>query len=89
MAKIQNFKFRQSLYNFGRDLPRNMHVFFFFLEWICYVISEEMSFEVISPMWSHANENEKKIVKSQKYKILKKKMVWRYGVKVPFHQIWQ
>ena len=32
-----------------------------FLEWICYVISEEMSFEVFSPIWSHAvNENEKK-----------------------------
>ncbi len=37
-----------------------------FLEWIVYVLSEEMSFEGFSPIWSHVNENEKKIVKNQK-----------------------
>ncbi len=26
--KIQNLKFRQSLYNFGRDLPRSLHEVF-------------------------------------------------------------
>ncbi len=35
-----------------------------------------MSFEVFSPMWSHVNENEKKIVKNQKCEILKTKKKW-------------
>ncbi len=39
-----------------------------FWESICYVLSEEMSFEVFSPIWSHANANEKKIVKKKKIK---------------------
>ncbi len=30
-------------------------------------------FEVFSPIWSHVNENKKKIVKNQKCKILKNK----------------
>ena len=61
------------------------------IEWICYVISEEI-FEVFSPIWSHVNETEKKIVKKSKMqnfeKQTKKKKVWRYGEKVPVHQIW-
>ncbi len=55
-----------------------------FFEWICNVISEEMSFDLFSPIWSHVNKNEKKIVK-EKCKILKKKgNFWRYGEKLPF-----
>ena len=60
-------------------------------EQICCVLSEEMSFEVFSPIWSHVNKNKKKIVKNKKKcKILrnKTKMIWRYFDKVPFHQIW-
>ncbi len=41
-----------------------------------------MSFEIFTPIWSYVNENEKKIAKNQKFKILKKKwsgdMVDRY-----------
>ena len=51
-SKIWNFA---SLYTtLEETLSRIMHEFF---EWICYVISEEMSFEVFSPIWSHPNGN--------------------------------
>ncbi len=36
-------------------LPRSMQEF---LELICYVNSEEMSFEVFSSIWPHVNENQ-------------------------------
>ena len=63
-----------------------------FLEWICYVLSEEM-FDIFSPIWSHVNEHKKKFGKKSKMQNFekqtnKKKMVLRYGKKVPFHQIW-
>ena len=45
LAKDSNF--RQSLYNVGRDPPRRKQDL---LEWICYVLSEEMSFEIFSPI---------------------------------------
>ncbi len=32
-------------------------------------LSEEMSFEIFTPIWSYVDENEKKIVKHQKFKI--------------------
>ena len=38
---------------------------------ICCVLSDKLSFEVFSPMWSHVNENEKKIISNQKCKVLK------------------
>ncbi len=41
------------------------------LVWICCVLSEDMSFEHFSPIWSPVNENEKKILKNNK-KIIKK-----------------
>ncbi len=45
-----------------------------------------------SPIWSHVNENEKENRKKSKMQTFekptnKKKMDWRYGEKVPFHQI--
>ena len=46
--------------------------------------------KLFSPIWSHANEKEKKIVKIQKCKILKdkkKKKKIGLGEKVPFLQI--
>ena len=44
---------------------------------MCCVLSEDMSFETFSPICSHINENETKIVKKniQKNKILKNKMI--------------
>ena len=42
-------------------------------EWIWCAISEEMSFEVFTPVWSHVNDNEKKNRKKKSiFKILKK-----------------
>ncbi len=55
-------------------------------ERVSFALSEEISFEIFTPIWSHVNKNEKK-KKNQKLKILKKKMVWRYGRQV-FHKIW-
>ncbi len=40
-----------------------------FWEQICCVVSEEMSFETITSIWSHVNENEKKIGKNPKFQI--------------------
>ncbi len=42
-----------------------------------------MSFEIFTPIWSYINENEKKIVKNQEFKILKNKKngleIWWIG----------
>ncbi len=42
-----------------------------------------MSFEIFSPVWSHVNENEKKFVKNQKFKIFENKKngleIWWIG----------
>ncbi len=40
-----------------------------FREQIWCVVSEEMSFETFTPIWSHVNENEKKIGKNPKFEI--------------------
>ena len=52
-------------------LPRSMHDFW---EQLCCALSERISFEVFSPIWSHVNETKKKKnrKKTQKYKISKK-----------------
>ncbi len=39
-----------------------------FREQIWCVVSEEMSFETFNPIWSHVNENEKKLAKIQNLK---------------------
>ncbi len=39
-----------------------------FREQIWCVVSEEMSFETFTPLWSHVNENEKKLAKIQNLK---------------------
>ncbi len=39
-----------------------------FWEQIYCALSEEMSFEVLSPIWSYVNENEKNLAKIQKLK---------------------
>ncbi len=39
-----------------------------FREQIWCVLSEEMSFEAFTPIWSHVNENEKKLPKIQNLK---------------------
>ena len=41
-----------------------------FGEEICCALSENMSFEVLSPIWSHVNEKEKKNHKNKKMLIL-------------------
>ncbi len=56
---------KKSKNDFGRDPPPLPKYALIFMEWICYVISEEMSFEVFSPISSLVNENE---IKSQKIK---------------------
>ncbi len=95
-VKIQNLKFRKSFYNFGTDPPYKYACFFFFFGVnLCYVISEEMSFEVFSP-YGPMLTNTKNIRKKSKMQNFpkrnktnkKKKTVWRYGEKAPFHQIW-
>ncbi len=40
-----------------------------FWEQICCALSDKMSLEVFSPIWSHVNENEKKIGKNPKTEI--------------------
>ncbi len=37
-------------------------------EQICCALSEEMSFEIFSPIWFHVNENEKKLAKIENLK---------------------
>ncbi len=45
--------------------------------WICCVLSEEVSFEISPSTWLYVKENEQKnIVKNQKFKILKKYVVY-------------
>ncbi len=39
-----------------------------FGEQICRVLSDKISFEVFSPIWSHVNENEKNLAKIQNLK---------------------
>ena len=47
-----------------------------------------MSLEILSSLWSHANENENKIVRNQNREILKSKhMIWSYSGYVPFPQL--
>ncbi len=36
-----------------------------FWEQICCALSDKMSFEVFSPIWSHVNENENNLAKIQ------------------------
>ncbi len=50
---------------------------------------EKLWLKIFTPIWSYVNENEKK-VNIQKLKILKngKKMVWRYGRELHFHEMW-
>ncbi len=67
----QNFKFHNSLNNFGRELP---HVYAGFF-WSESRVLSEMLFEDFSHIWSHVNENGKNCKKS-KMRILKTKMVW-------------
>ncbi len=55
--------FLNSLNNFGKDPPQE---YAWFLRVNLCILSEEMSFEILSPTWSHVNENEKKIVKKNK-----------------------
>ena len=58
-----------------------------FGEQICCIFSDKISFEFLSPMWHHVNENEKKnrkIMQNFEKKKKRKKMVWRYGEKAPF-----
>ncbi len=66
MPKIQKFKFRNSFNKFGRDPPQGY-------TWIWGAnqvhTSEEMSFETLTPIWSHINENEKKIGKNPNFEI--------------------
>ena len=40
-----------------------------FWKQICWAVSDKIWFEVFSPIWSHVNENEKKIVKKKKSKL--------------------
>ncbi len=66
-SKIWNFT---NLYTtLIENLPRSMHEF---LGVIMLWNFEEMSFEVFSPIWSHVNENETKIVKIKNAKFKKK-----------------
>ncbi len=58
--KCQNskiWKIYNSLSNFGRDAPQE---YAWFLEWIWYELSEEMSFQIFTSIWSYVNENENK-----------------------------
>ncbi len=84
--KWQNLKFRQSLKNFSRDPP---YKYEWFLEWICYVLSEEMSLEVflLYSLMSAKRKHKSLNIKNAKIWKTNKKMVWGYGEKVPFHQI--
>ncbi len=73
-GKIQNLKFHNSLNNFGRD-PLYEYVRMF-LEWICCVVSEQMSFEFFisyAHKFTKAKKNRKKIKQQNKAKQNKKK----------------
>ncbi len=50
-----------------------LEVCMIFFQRICYVLSEEMSFEGFFPMWSHVNENEKKNREKSKMQNFEKK----------------
>ena len=91
MPKNQNLKFHLSFNNFGRDPPPG--VYMNFGEQIWCVLSEEMSFQIFSPIWFHVNENKKKNCKKsniqnfEKQTNEKKKLVWRHGGWVPVTKI--
>ena len=58
-----------------------------FWEQIWCALSEEISFEAISPIWSHVNENEKKNRKKTKMQNFEKQNGLEIYESVPFHQI--
>ena len=64
MSKVQNFKCRYSLNNFDRDLRRNIHEF-----WEANLVCSFRGDVVwnFAPMWSHVNENQKKIGKNPQF----------------------
>ena len=57
-----NPKFEISHTTLVETLPRSMQEF---LEQICCALSDKMSFELFSPIWSHVNEKKKKWQKSK------------------------
>ena len=61
-----------------------------FWKQICFVLSEQMSFKVFLPYGPLLTKTKKIVKKSkvQNFEKEKKKMVWGYGEKVPFHQMW-
>ncbi len=65
MPKIQNLKFYTSFNTFGRDTPTPPQRVMNFGEQIGCILWEEMSFETLTPIWSHVNEKKK----SPKFKI--------------------
>ncbi len=65
MPKIQYLKFHKSLSNFGRNHPQE-YAWFWGVN-MARTFSEEMSFEIFTPIWSYVNENENKIVKNLKF----------------------
>ena len=71
LPKIQTIKFHYSFNNFIRG-PLQVYTWILGSKSDC-VVSEEMSFETFTPIWSHVNENEKKkkkkIGKNPKFEI--------------------
>ncbi len=79
-------KFRQSLYNaLIETLPRSMHDFW--SESVTY-FQRRCRSKFFSPYIPMLTKTKKKIVKNKKMRNFEKKMVWRYGEKVPYHPIW-
>ena len=64
--KIQNLKFHNSLYNFGRD-PSWEYAWFFWSKSVLH-FQTRCRLRVFSPIWSHVNENEEKWAKIQNLK---------------------
>ncbi len=90
LAKIQNLKFRQSLYKFGRNSPQK-YTWILGSESVMH-FQRRCRLKFFFPIWSHVNENEKKILKEIKnaniWKNNNNEMLWRYGENVPLHHIW-
>ena len=82
MPKIQNQKFHNSLYKFGRDLSQKDAGIWGSESVMCF--QRRCRLKVFSPIWSYVNENEKKKLRMQNFEKQKKNgleiMVTKFSV---------
>ncbi len=60
LPKLQNFNFHSSFNDFGRNPPQEYIQEFWVANLVC-SFREDVICNLITPMWSHVNESEKRI----------------------------